>query len=72
MPGELLFEARGFAGGEAGEFCLDPADFTGHGHGLEGGLVGGEFGLLGSAEDPGVEESLVGGAGLVVAACPAA
>ena len=37
----------------------------------EVGFSGGEFGLLGRVEDPGGEESLVGGAGLVVDPFPA-
>ena len=59
-------EPLGFAAGEAGEFGLDLGDALLHGDGFQAGFVGGQVGLLGGAEDPGVEEPLVGRAGLVV------
>lgn len=65
----LVFELASFGCGESGEFCLDAGDLGGHGDKFEAGLVGGEFGLLGGAEDPGIEEPLVRGTGLVVDAC---
>lgn len=53
--------------GESGEFLLEVGDGGGDRCRAEGRLVGGQFGFLGWAEDAGVEEPLVGGAGPVVA-----
>ncbi len=50
----------------AGEVLPDQADLSGHRSGLQGGLVCGQLSLLGSAEDPGVDEPLAGRFGLVV------
>ena len=66
FPADLVLEAAGLPGCEAGEFLLDEVDAVGHVGWSEVGFSGGEFGLLGGVEDPGGEESLVGGAGLVV------
>ena len=65
-PGELVFEAAGLGGGQAGQFGLEFGDLPGDPGGFEGGLVGGEFVFLGGAEDACLEEPPVGGAGLVV------
>ena len=55
-PGELVFEAAGLGGGQAGQFGLEFGDLPGDPGGFEGGLVGGEFGFLCGAEGPARKE----------------
>ena len=68
----MFFEVSGLVAGQSGEFLLDVVDAFCHLSGPQAGLVSGEVVLLGWAEDPCVEEPLVGGGGLVVEAFAAA
>ena len=56
----LVGEPAGLEGGVSGEFLLNVVDAAGYRGGFQGGLVGGEFGFLGGAEDAGGEEPVVG------------
>ena len=62
----------GLQGGVSGEFLLELVDLVSDLGRFQGGLVGGQVGLLGGVEDAGGEESVVGRGRLVVDPCASA